>query len=78
MVIARLRQGNLRHVMNRSDGGVEKLYFSSMATNRIASAIEIGIIDGKPQVQLSVKSSQAPMNAPIIAFLLKLLNLRPS
>ena len=49
-----------------------------MATNRIASAVEIGIIDGKPQVQLSVKSSQAPMNAPIIAFLLKLLNLRPS
>jgi AP-1 complex subunit beta-1 len=78
MVISRLRQGNLRHVMNRSDGGVEKLYFSCMATNRIASAIEIGIIDGKPQVQLSVKSSQAPMNAPIIAFLLKLLNLRPS
>jgi hypothetical protein len=79
MVIGRLRQGNLRHVMNRGENsGVEKLYFSCMATNRIASVVEIGIIDGKPQVQLSVKSSQAPMNAPIIAFLLKLLNLKPT
>jgi hypothetical protein len=78
MVIGRLRQGNLRHVMNRSDGGVEKMYFSSMATNRIASALEIGIIAGKPQVQISVKSSQAPMNAPIVAFLLKLLTLKPT